>query len=70
MFYIDSSSLMHEARFHILLPIGLYHSNWEKKNGEYEEDASNLEKRMVQLRKCVGNNTSKNSLYLTTWTLV
>ncbi len=60
---------MNEARLHIVLPIGLYHSNCEKKNVEYE-DALDLEKRMVQLRRFVGNNTSKNSLYLTTWALV
>jgi hypothetical protein len=60
---------MNEARLHIVLRIGLYHSNCEKKNVEYE-DALNLEKRMVQLRRCVANNTSKNSFYLTTWTLV
>ncbi len=60
---------MNEARLHIVLPIGLYHSNCEKMNVEYE-DALILEKRMVQLRRCLGNNTSKNSLYLTTWTLV
>jgi hypothetical protein len=28
---------MNEARFHIVLPIGLYHSNSEKKNVEYED---------------------------------